>query len=85
MVTSMLFVIAGPAPSGERTVIDKAEAPPAATTEEENLTQPPGQRCRSTVTHRHLSIHQLSVNVYSHTQTTVSYPSILAEESVKSD
>lgn len=43
-VTSMLFVIAGPAPSGERTVIDKAEAPPATTTEEENLTQPPGQR-----------------------------------------
>ncbi|XP_078332044.1 DNA topoisomerase 2-binding protein 1-like isoform X2 [Crassostrea virginica] len=31
----------GPAPSGERTVIDKAEAPPATTIEEENLTQPP--------------------------------------------
>lgn len=37
----MRVVLTGPAPSGERTVIDKAEVP--AATEDEKVTQDPGQ------------------------------------------
>lgn len=41
-LTGVFVVMTGPAPSGERTVIDKAEVP-LATEEEEKVTQDPGQ------------------------------------------
>lgn len=41
-VTGVFVVLTGPAPSGERTVIDKADVP-VAPEEEEKVTQEPGQ------------------------------------------
>lgn len=39
----MCVVLTGPAPSGERTVIDKAEVPATTEEEEEKVTQDPGK------------------------------------------
>lgn len=39
----MRVVLTGPAPSGERTVIDKAEVPATTEEKDEKVTQDPGQ------------------------------------------